>query len=62
MSNHDDHDEVLQPECDECYALLVESALDAGIPLSVIEGRTKLTDHYSPEYIRHQCDPKQTKD
>lgn len=55
----DDHDERLDPECDECHALLIESALGAGIPLSVIEGRTKLTDHFSPEYIRTQCDPKE---
>lgn len=29
----------------------IQSALDAGIPLSVIEGRTKLSDHFSAEYI-----------
>lgn len=28
-----------------------EDALAAGIPLSVIEGKTKLTDHFSKEYI-----------
>ena len=32
-----------------------QSALDAGIPLSVIEGKTKLTDHFSQEYIYLQC-------
>jgi len=29
-------------------------ALGAGIPLSVIEGKTKLCDHFSPDYIRFQ--------
>lgn len=28
-----------------------QEALSHGIPLSVIEGRTKLSDHFSPEYI-----------
>lgn len=32
-----------------------QGALDAGIPLSVIEGRTKLSDHFSPEYINDKC-------
>lgn len=31
------------------------SALDAGIPLSVIRGETKLTDHFSPAYIAEQA-------
>jgi hypothetical protein len=35
--------------CDDCRAL------DAGIPLSVIKGETKLTDHFSREYIDHQA-------
>jgi hypothetical protein len=35
-----------------------QSALDAGIPLSVIEGRTKLSDHFSEDYIDFKCDPK----
>lgn len=38
-----------------CYSCWTEyekqSALDAGIPLSVIEGKTKLSDHYSKEYL-----------
>lgn len=29
-----------------------EGARAAGIPLSVIEGRSKLSDHFSPEYIK----------
>lgn len=32
-------------------------ALAAGIPLSVIEGKTKLTDHFSKEYIDSRCAP-----
>lgn len=35
--------------------ITVQSALDAGIPLSVIEGKTKLSDHFSKEYIAKQC-------
>jgi hypothetical protein len=31
----------------------VEGALRAGIPMSVIEGRARLSDHFSREYI--QC-------
>ena len=33
---------------------VIQSALDAGIPLSVIERKTKLTDHFSKEYIKSQ--------
>lgn len=32
-------------------------ALEAGIPLSVIEGRTKLKDHFSQDYIDSQTEP-----
>lgn len=32
-----------------------QSALDAGIPLSVIEGKTKLSDHFSQDYINSKC-------
>ena len=42
--------------CTICYQFeWVKSALEAGIPRSVIEGRTKLTDHFSQEYIDSQC-------
>lgn len=37
------------------YLFEKEEALNAGIPLSVIEGKTKLTDHFSQEYIDFQC-------
>jgi hypothetical protein len=30
------------------------AALEAGIPLSVIQRKTKLSDHFSPEYIESQ--------
>lgn len=41
---------------DEAYDLASrDNALEAGIPLSVIEGKTKLTDHFSQEYIDQQC-------
>lgn len=45
-----DH-EILESGCPRCEREMLESALAAGIPLSVIEGKTKLTDHFSPEYI-----------
>ena len=32
-----------------------QGALEAGIPLSVVEGRSKLSDHFSPEYISDKC-------
>lgn len=38
----------------EC-PLCTQSALDAGIPLSVVRGETKLTDHFSREYIDAQA-------
>lgn len=28
------------------------AAIDAGIPESVIDGKTRLRDHFSPEFIR----------
>ena len=38
--------------CEPCWdKSQVQSALDAGIPLSVILGKTKLRDHFSQEYI-----------
>lgn len=38
--------------CIPCYKKLwIEGALDAGIPLFVIEVKTKLSDHFSEEYI-----------
>lgn len=41
--------------CESCYnKAFIESALNAGIPLSVIEGKTKLSDHFPREYIEEQ--------
>lgn len=38
--------------CEACYRkAFVQGAIDAGIPMSVIEGKTKLSDHFSNEYI-----------
>jgi len=48
----DDSGEYHTPCIDEWNK---QSALDAGIPLSVIEGKTKLSDHFSEEYIKSQC-------
>ena len=39
-----------------------QNALDAGIPLSVIEGKTKLKDHFSQEYIDYQCGKEKSED
>lgn len=45
--------------CEPCYLEWAkQGALAAGIPLSVIEGKTKLTDHFSQEYIDAQCGKK----
>lgn len=41
-----------EPMCEPCSA---RGALDAGIPLSVIEGKTKLNDHFSENYINYKC-------
>ncbi len=45
-------------ECPECTA----SALDAGIPLSVIQGKTKLSDHFSPAEIARNSGDKELAD
>lgn len=50
-----EHDETYDPECGQCRNDVVNSALRAGIPLSVINGETKLSDHFSQEYIDQQC-------
>lgn len=55
----DPHDDDSGTYCQPCRAKAErQAALDAGIPASVIDGRTKLTDHFSREYIAGQCDPK----
>lgn len=41
-----------------CAFCQKQGALDAGIPLSVIEGKTKLSDHFSESYINHMCNRK----
>jgi hypothetical protein len=38
-----------------------QAAIDAGIPESVVDGKTKLTDHFSPEYIESKRNPRGTK-
>jgi len=59
MNNHNEHDEELDPmNCEECREYIKQSALDAGIPLSVFEGKTKLSDHFSSEYIESMAYPK----
>ena len=41
--------------CRGCEDGKRESALDAGIPLAVYEGRANLSEYYSKEYIESQC-------
>ena len=42
--------------CYDCAReLRRQAALNAGIPQSVIDGETKLRDHFSREYIDAQC-------
>lgn len=50
-NEHDEHDEKYEADCVECCAAVRQSALDAGIPASVYDGKTKLSDHFSQEYI-----------
>jgi hypothetical protein len=45
-------------DCWTCRAYMRQSALEAGIPLSVVEGKTKLSDHFSERYINEQCNPR----
>lgn len=52
---HSDDSGEYHSEC--IKEITIQSALDAGIPRSVIEGKTKLNDHFSPEYIESQCFP-----
>ena len=35
-----------------------ESAILAGIPKSVVDGHTNLSDHFSKEYINFKCNKK----
>lgn len=52
------HDETYEIDCAECDKAWREAALGAGIPASVVDGKTKLRDHFSPEYIASQKNPK----
>lgn len=64
--------QCVEKYCEECNldSNLAEQALEyfykkealaAGIPLSVIEGKTKLTDHFSEDYINWKCNRKNDK-
>ncbi len=46
-----------EPACEACF---IAGALSAGIPRSVIAGETRLSDHFSAEYINHQCNREQS--
>lgn len=54
MSMNCDHEEY-EPDCEECMKSARRSALEAGIPESVFDGKTKLRDHFSQEYIDLMC-------
>ena len=56
--NHDEHEEVADPNCEECEREWKADANYAGIPWSVIQGKTKLSDHFSQEYIDVMCGKK----
>lgn len=46
--------------CQECHRqAFIQGALSAGIPLSVIEGKTKLLDHFSQQYIDFKSNKKE---
>ena len=52
--------ECIELHCEELKELAIkkymkDQALAAGIPESVIDGKTKLTDHFSQEYIDMKC-------
>lgn len=49
MSN--ENEEYIDEEQYQTEEEFKQAALKAGIPLSVIEGKTKLSDHFSKEYI-----------
>lgn len=47
------------PICKTChYANFISGAVAAGIPREVAEGRAKLRDYFSQEYIDDQCSPR----
>jgi hypothetical protein len=46
--NNDDSEEMTDEEFEK-------RALEHGIPLSVIRSETKLSDHFSKEYINWKC-------
>lgn len=51
----DHHSDDAGSWCFDCARdLQCRAALEAGIPASVIDGKTKLTDHFSREYIDSQ--------
>ena len=36
-----------------------ETAISCGIPKSVVDGKTNLTDHFTKEYINNKCNKKE---
>ncbi len=54
LDAHEYH-ESYEPDCVRCQSEARQSALDAGIPASVIDGKTKLTEHFTQEYINFKA-------
>ena len=54
-----DHDCEHFDENGECTANFEDEAIAAGIPKSVVDGKTKLSDHFSKEYINYKCNNKE---
>ncbi len=55
-------DEGPMPEVDEPgQDEMIEAAVQAGIPRKVAEGKAKLTDYFSKEYIDWKCNRNQGK-
>lgn len=53
-------DELYSDESGEYHTKCIEeyhreAAVTAGIPRSVVEGRTRLSDHFSESYINWKC-------
>lgn len=62
-TDEDDTEWYICAQCDtkkeaELRLIYVEGALQAGIPRSVIEGKTELKDHFSTDYINWKCGKK----
>ena len=46
----------------QIHAQYRADAIAAGIPASVVDGKTKLSDHFSESYINHMCNRENVSD